>query len=248
MANTALVIIPTYNEKENVQRIVELVLQQADGLDVLVVDDNSPDGTGDIVAGLAKQNPRVHLLSRSGKLGLGTAYIAGFRWGLARAYAYLIEMDADFSHDPKEIPNLLRAAEDADLVIGSRYKDGIRVVNWPLPRLVLSKGAALYVRLISGLPVADPTGGFKCFRRAVLESIDLDSIKSNGYAFQVEMSYKAWMLGFRIKEIPITFSDRYAGKSKMSGGIVREALWVVVMLTRSHGFRRSPAVKRERKD
>ncbi|MDW8343127.1 MAG: polyprenol monophosphomannose synthase [Verrucomicrobiae bacterium] len=239
-----LVIIPTYNEKDNIGRIVPAVLAQHPALEILVVDDGSPDGTGDLVAAMAAENARVHLLRRAGKLGLGTAYIAGFKWGLARDYDHFIEMDADFSHDPAEIPNLLRAAESHDLVLGSRYIDGIRVVNWPLSRLILSKGAAWYVRIVTGLPVADPTGGFKCFRRAVLEAIELDSVKSNGYAFQVEMTYKAWMLGFRIKEIPITFTDRYAGQSKMSSGIVREALWIVWMLTRSHGYRRRPALRR----
>ncbi len=240
----SLLIIPTYNEKDNIERIIAAVLPQSATLEVLVVDDGSPDGTGEIVAKLGAANPRIHLLRRAGKLGLGTAYIAGFKWGLARDYECFLEMDADFSHDPNEIPNLLRAIEENDLVLGSRYKDGIRVVNWPLSRLILSKGAAWYVRLITGLPVADPTGGFKCFRRAVLEAIELDSVKSNGYAFQVEMTYKAWMQGFRIKEIPITFADRFAGQSKMSTGIVREALWIVWMLTRSHGYRRRPAVQR----
>lgn len=240
----SLLIIPTYNEKDNIERIIAAVLPQSATLEVLVVDDGSPDGTGEIVAKLGAANPRIHLLRRAGKLGLGTAYIAGFKWGLARDYECFLEMDADFSHDPNEIPNMLRAIEENDLVLGSRYKDGIRVVNWPLSRLILSKGAAWYVRLITGLPVADPTGGFKCFRRAVLEAIELDSVKSNGYAFQVEMTYKAWMQGFRIKEIPITFADRFAGQSKMSTGIVREALWIVWMLTRSHGYRRRPAVQR----
>jgi dolichol-phosphate mannosyltransferase len=236
----ALVIIPTYNEKENIRSIVELVLSQAPNLDVLVVDDNSPDGTARIVEEMAKVDPRLHLLSRAGKLGLGTAYIAGFKWGLARHYAYLIEMDADFSHDPREIPNMLQAIQEADLVLGSRYINGVRVVNWPLSRLFLSKGASYYVRIITGLPVNDPTGGFKCFRRRVLEAIDLDEVRSNGYAFQVEMTYKAWMKGYRVREIPITFADRYAGKSKMSGHIVREALWMVWALALSQGFRRKP--------
>jgi len=236
----ALVIIPTYNEKENIRSIVELVLSQAPNLEVLVVDDNSPDGTAAIVTEMAKAEPRVHLLSRAGKLGLGTAYIAGFKWGLAQGYAYLIEMDADFSHDPREIPNMLKAIQQADLVIGSRYIDGVRVVNWPLSRLFLSKGASYYVRIITGLPIHDPTGGFKCFRRIVLESIELDEVRSNGYAFQVEMSFKAWMKGFRIREIPITFADRHAGQSKMSGHIIQEALWMVWSLAFSHGFRRKP--------
>jgi dolichol-phosphate mannosyltransferase len=236
-----LVIIPTYNEKDNVRGIVEAALAQGSNVDVLVVDDNSPDGTGGIVEELSKVQPRVHLLRRAGKLGLGTAYIAGFEWGLGRGYEFLIEMDADFSHDPKEIPNLLKKMSDADLALGSRYTDGaVRVVNWPLSRLVLSKGASFYVRIITGLPVMDPTGGFKCFRRRVLESMELDSVRSNGYAFQVEMTYNAWMKGFRIAEIPITFTDRYAGQSKMSGKIVREALWMTWALALSHGFRRSP--------
>ena len=239
----ALVIIPTYNEKENIRSIVELVLSQATNLEVLVVDDNSPDGTAAIVTEMAKVDPRVHLLSRAGKLGLGTAYIAGFKWGLSQGYAYLIEMDADFSHDPREIPNMLKAIQQADLVIGSRYIDGVRVVNWPLSRLFLSKGASYYVRIITGLPIHDPTGGFKCFRRKVLESIELDEVRSNGYAFQIEMSYKAWMKGFRIREIPITFADRHAGQSKMSGHIIQEALWMVWSLAFSHGLRRKPYAK-----
>jgi len=236
----ALVIIPTYNEKENIRSVVQLVLSQAANLDVLVVDDNSPDGTAAIVTEVAKAEPRVNLMSRAGKLGLGTAYIAGFKWGLSKGYDYLIEMDADFSHDPREIPNMLKAIQQADLILGSRYINGVRVVNWPLSRLFLSKGASYYVRIITGLPVHDPTGGFKCFRRQVLEAIELDTVRSNGYAFQIEMSYKAWMKGFRVREIPITFADRYAGQSKMSGHIVREALWMVWSLALSHGFRRTP--------
>jgi dolichol-phosphate mannosyltransferase len=241
MEERALVIIPTYNEKENIRSIVELALSQSASVDVLVVDDSSPDGTAGIVEEMARANPqRVHLMSRPGKRGLGTAYIAGFKWGLARGYAYLIEMDADFSHDPREIPNMLKAIPEADLVLGSRYTNGVRVVNWPLRRLILSKGASYYVRIITGLPVADPTGGFKCFRRRVLESIELDEVRSNGYAFQIEMTYKAWMQGFQVREIPITFVDRHAGQSKMSGHIVREALWMVWALACSQGFRRTP--------
>lgn len=240
MDTKALVIIPTYNEKENIRQIVAAVLAQAANVEVLVVDDGSPDGTGEIVAELGRAEPRIHLLRRAGKMGLGTAYIAGFKWGLARGYDFLMEMDADFSHDPKEIPNFLKAIQENDLVLGSRYKDGVRVVNWPLRRLFLSRGASYYVRIITGLPIHDPTGGFKCFRRQVLEALDLDGIRSNGYAFQVEMSYKTWMKGFRIAEIPITFADRYAGKSKMSGRIVREALWMVWALAAARGFRRSP--------
>jgi dolichol-phosphate mannosyltransferase len=245
MAQRTLVIIPTYNEKENIERFIPRVLEQDLSLDVLVVDDNSPDGTAGLVKGMMKTEPRIHLLQRAGKLGLGTAYIAGFKWGLERGYDYFQEIDADFSHDPKELPNFLKAIRGSDVVIGSRYKGGIRVVNWPLSRLVLSKGAAWYVRIVTGLPVADPTGGFKCFRRCVLEGIDLDMVKSNGYAFQVEMSYRAWMKGFTIQEIPITFADRTAGKSKMSGGIIREALVVVLMLARGQGFRRRPLKRAE---
>ncbi|MGD0650541.1 MAG: polyprenol monophosphomannose synthase [Verrucomicrobiia bacterium] len=241
MSERALVIIPTYNEKENIRNVIGLALQQDPSLEVLIVDDNSPDGTGDIVEEISRKQPRLHLLRRAGKLGLGTAYIAGFKWGLTRGYDYLMEMDADFSHDPNELPNFLKKIEEADLVLGSRYWNGIRVINWPLSRLMLSKGAAWYVRLITGLPVTDPTGGFKCFRREVLEAIELDKVRSNGYAFQVEMTYKAWMKGFRVAEIPITFVDRYAGQSKMSGKIVREALWMVWSLAFSHGFRRAPS-------
>jgi dolichol-phosphate mannosyltransferase len=189
---------------------------------------------------MGKANPRIHLLRRAGKMGLGTAYIAGFKWGLEHGFDYLMEMDADFSHDPKEIPNFLQAIREADLVLGSRYTNGIRIINWPLKRLLLSKGASLYVRIITGLPVMDPTGGFKCFRRRVLESLDLDAVRSNGYAFQIEMTFKVWMKGFRVAEIPIVFTDRFAGKSKMSGHIVQEALWMVWMLPLTHGFRRRP--------
>jgi len=240
-----LVIIPTYNEEENIRSVIELALAQAPNVDVLVVDDNSPDGTAGIVTEFAKTNPRVQLMSRASKLGLGTAYIAGFKWGLSQGYGFLVEMDADFSHDPREIPHMQKAMEHPDLVLGSRYINGIRVVNWPLSRLFLSRGASYYVRIITGLPVHDPTAGFKCFRRSVLEAIDLDAVRSNGYAFQIEMTYEAWMKGFRVREIPITFTDRYAGQSKMSGHIVREALWMVWALAVKHGFRRTPRVSRK---
>jgi len=240
-----LVIIPTYNEKHNVRGIVDLILRQALALDVLVVDDNSPDGTATLVEEIAKANPRVHLLRRAGKLGLGTAYIEGFRWGLARSYDFFMEIDADFSHDPREIPAFLRQMRDADLVLGSRYLNGVRVINWPFRRLMLSKAAAFYVRLITGLPMTDPTGGFKCFRRQVIETIDLNSIRSNGYAFQIEMTYKAWISGFRVFELPITFTERAGGRSKMSGSIVGEALRVVSILAVSHPFRRSPVPRCE---
>jgi dolichol-phosphate mannosyltransferase len=224
----ALVIIPTYNERENIRRIVESVLRQDGRLEVLIVDDGSPDGTGRIVAELVAEDQRVHLLEREKKMGLGTAYIAGFRWALERDYQYILEMDADFSHDPSHLPQFLRAIEDADLVLGSRYQQGrVTVVNWPISRLILSYSANLYARGVTGLPVWDATGGFKCFRRSVLEAIDLSQVRSNGYAFQIEMSFRAWKRDFRITEIPIVFVDRTEGTSKMSKSIVREAIWMV---------------------
>jgi dolichol-phosphate mannosyltransferase len=224
----ALVIIPTYNERENIRRIVDTVLRQDGRLEVLIVDDGSPDGTGQIVAELEAADQRVHLLEREKKMGLGTAYIAGFRWALERDYQYVLEMDADFSHDPSHLPQFLRAIEDADLVLGSRYQQGrVTVVNWPISRLILSYSANLYARAVTGLPVWDATGGFKCFRRSVLEAIDLSQVRSNGYAFQIEMSFRAWKRDFRITEIPIVFVDRTEGTSKMSKSIVREAIWMV---------------------
>lgn len=228
MSEKALVIIPTYNERDNVTRIIERVLETDARFEVLVVDDASPDGTAEAVAVVATANPRVHLLKRSGKLGLGTAYIAGFRWALERDYQYVLEMDADFSHDPAFLPRLLAAAADADVVLGSRYLDGrANVVNWPMTRLLMSYFANVYARAVTGLPVWDLTGGFKCFRRKVLEAINLSVVKSNGYAFQIEMTFRAWKLGFRVIEIPIVFSDRMEGSSKMSRHIVREAVWMV---------------------
>jgi dolichol-phosphate mannosyltransferase len=224
----ALVIVPTYNERENIRRLVDAVLRQDGRLEVLVVDDGSPDGTGEIVAELEASDRRVHLLERERKMGLGTAYIAGFRWALEQNYQYVLEMDADFSHDPSHLPQFLRAIEDADLVLGSRYQQGrVTVVNWPITRLILSYSANLYARAVTGLPVWDATGGFKCFRRSVLESIDFGRVRSNGYAFQIEMSFRAWKRGFRIAEIPIVFVDRSEGTSKMSKSIVREAIWMV---------------------
>jgi dolichol-phosphate mannosyltransferase len=224
----ALVIVPTYNERENIRRMIASVLRQDGRLEVLVVDDGSPDGTGDIVRELEAEDPRVHLLARSHKMGLGTAYIAGFRWALERDYQYVLEMDADFSHDPGHLPQFLRAIEEADLVLGSRYQQGrVTVVNWPISRLILSYSANLYARAVTGLPVWDATGGFKCFRRSVLEAIDFSRVRSNGYAFQIEMSFRAWKRNFRIAEIPIVFVDRTEGTSKMSKSIVREAIWMV---------------------
>ena len=236
-----LVIIPTYNEKVNAEPIARAVLAACPEADLLFVDDNSPDGTGELADRLAAANPRIHVLHRQQKQGLGRAYIAGFRWALERPnYEFIMEMDADFSHDPKAVPQLRAAAQNADLVLGSRYIGGIRVINWPLNRLILSTGAALYVRLITGMPFTDPTGGFKCFRREVLAAINLDGIHSNGYSFQIEMSHTAWHLGFRIAEAPIGCEERREGQSKMSGGIVNEALWMVWKLLARCGYRRRP--------
>ncbi len=227
MPEKVLVVIPTYNERTNLPLLIPAVLGQDPRIDVLIVDDSSPDGTGELADELAVADPRVHALHRAAKEGLGKAYIAGFKWALERGYDFVFEMDADFSHDPKFIPEFLRAAEDADLVIGSRYKAGVNVINWPMSRLLLSIGANQYARWVTGLPLADSTGGFKCFRRRVLEAISLDRVRSNGYAFQIEMSFLAWKKGFRIKEIPIVFTDRVEGQSKMNKRIVREAIWMV---------------------
>ncbi len=227
-AERALVIVPTYNECENIARLIEEVLAQDSRLEVLVVDDGSPDGTGTIVDELSARNPRVHVLHRPRKMGLGTAYIAGFHWALERDYAYVFEMDADFSHDPAHLPQFLESIKDADVVLGSRYRDGkVTVVNWPIARLILSYSANIYARVITGLPLFDSTGGFKCFRSDVLKAIRLDRVRSNGYAFQIEMNFRTWKQGFRIVEIPIVFVDRTEGQSKMSKGIVREAIWMV---------------------
>jgi dolichol-phosphate mannosyltransferase len=227
----ALVIVPTYNERENIARLVETVLAQDPRLEMLIVDDGSPVGTGEIVDGIMAANARVHILRRPRKMGLGTAYIAGFRWALERDYAFVFEMDADFSHDPAHLPDFLRAIESADLVLGSRYREGkVTIVNWPINRLILSYFANVYARAVTGLPVWDTTGGFKCFRREVLQSIDLSKVVSNGYAFQIEMSFRAWKRGFRLVEIPIVFVDRTEGHSKMSKSIVREAIWMVPRL------------------
>lgn len=224
----AVVIVPTYNERDNITRIVPLILAQDERLEVLVVDDNSPDGTGQLADEMAAASPRVHVLHRAQKAGLGKAYLAGFDWALARPYEYIFEMDADFSHDPIHLTEFLAAIPTADLVLGSRYRDGkVTVVNWPISRLLLSYAANIYARRVTGLRLWDGTGGFKCFRRKVLEAIPLKEVKSNGYAFQIEMSFRAWKKGFRIAEIPIVFHDRTEGESKMSKNIVREAVWMV---------------------
>jgi dolichol-phosphate mannosyltransferase len=228
----ALVIVPTYNEKENIRRLIESVLPKDPRIEMLIVDDNSPDGTGDIVAEIGRSDPRVHLMRRAGKLGLGTAYRDGFKWALERPqYEFIFEMDADFSHDPNHIPEFLEAAKEADFVLGSRYLNGnVTVIDWPMSRLLLSYGANIYARLVTGMQLWDGTGGFKCFHRRVLAAIDLDDVRSNGYAFQIEMSFRAMRKGFKPKEIMIVFSDRTHGTSKMSKGIVREAIWMVWQL------------------
>lgn len=223
----SLVIIPTYNEMENIPRLIPAVLSQDESIDILIIDDNSPDGTANYVEQITQNNTRVHLIKRSGKLGLGTAYITGFKYALQNNYDYVFEMDADFSHDPNEIRNFLEAIKNNDLVLGSRYIHGVRVLNWPMRRLLLSFFASVYTRIITGMPVRDATGGFKCFRRKVLEAIDLDKIKSNGYSFQIEMTFKAYKKGFKFVEIPIVFVDRVKGKSKMSKKIVFEAVTMV---------------------
>ncbi len=222
-----LVIMPTYNEKENIERIVPEILDKGESIDVLIVDDNSPDGTGRIADRMAEINSRIFVLHRDKKAGLGTAYKSGFRYALENGYDYVFEMDADFSHDPKYIPSFLEAVKKDDLVLGSRYISGVNVINWPMSRLMLSYYANVYTRWVTGLPVRDATGGFKCFRRRVLESVELDKVKSEGYSFQIEVSFRAWKKGFKIKEIPIVFEDRREGQSKMSKKIVREAVWMV---------------------
>jgi len=222
-----LIIIPTYNEVENIRKIIPVVLKQDNRIEILVVDDNSPDGTGEVVESMKHKEQRIHLIKRAGKQGLGTAYVAGFRWALEQGYDLIMEMDADFSHNPDELPNFFKQIQDADLVIGSRYIKGLNVVNWHFTRLMLSYSANIYTRLVTRLPVKDATSGFKCFRREVLASMDLDSVHSDGYAFQIEMAYKTWKKGFRLKEIPIIFVDRTEGISKMSSGIISEAAFVV---------------------
>lgn len=227
MKSEALVIIPTYNERENIRPLVERLLALPVAVNVLIVDDNSPDGTGRIADELTGRYPAVFALHRKEKEGLGRAYCAGFQWALDRDYEFILQMDGDFSHDPKDVPRFLGAAQEADLVLGSRYANGIRVINWPLKRLMLSLTAARYVRLITGMPFTDPTGGFKCFRREALEQIDLEDIRSNGYCFQIETTHRLWRMGMRIVEIPIIFTDRFQGSSKLSGSIVGEGMWMV---------------------
>ena len=223
----ALVIIPTYNEIENIERLLNILMQQPEHLEVLVLDDNSPDKTANIVKSMQESNPRIHLIQRPRKMGLGSAYVTGFKYALKEGFDYIMEMDADFSHNPEDVARLLEAAQDKDLIIGSRYSNGVNIINWPIKRLLISYFASKYVRYITGMPIKDPTGGFKCFHRKVLESIDLDKILSDGYAFQIEMNFRAWVKGFRIQEIPIIFTERLNGVSKMSRHIVWEAAWMV---------------------
>lgn len=231
MTHDTLIIIPTYNESKNIAKMIPILMElDAQPVDVLVVDDGSPDGTSDVVRELQKEYPnRVHLISRSGKLGLGTAYVAGFKFALERDYQYICEMDADFSHDPADVPRLVKVVRsgEADLAIGSRYYNGVSIINWPISRLVLSYSANLYARMITGMNVFDTTAGFKCFHRNVLESFDLSRIKSNGYSFQIEMHYRAFKKGFRIREVSVIFRERTEGVSKMSKKIVWEAIWMV---------------------
>jgi dolichol-phosphate mannosyltransferase len=240
MSPKALVIVPTYNERDNLPPLVARIVNLPVPVELLIVDDNSPDGTGQLADELAAQHPSVHVLHRREKNGLGRAYCAGFAWALERDYEFILEMDGDFSHNPADIPAFLKAIESADLVVGSRYSNGIRVINWPLKRLMLSLSAAKYVQIITGLPITDPTGGFKCFRRRALQALDLQSVRSNGYSFQIELSHKVWRQGMTIAEVPIVFTDRFQGKSKMSGHIVWEAIWMVWRLLFQNGLRRRP--------
>lgn len=238
--NDIIVIIPTYNERDNIKPLIERIFNLPVAPEVLVVDDNSPDGTAQIVEQLQQIYPSLHLLKRPEKRGLGPAYCEAFKWALHQSYRYIIQMDGDFSHDPNDIPRFLEAAEEADLVLGSRYYKGIRVINWPLKRLLLSLCAAYYVRLITGMPFADPTSGYKCFRRTTLEKIPLNEIRSNGYCFQIEMTHRVWREGLKIVEIPIIFTDRFQGTSKLSTGIIKEAIWMVWNLWIQNGFSRKP--------
>jgi dolichol-phosphate mannosyltransferase len=242
-----LVIVPTYNERENLPTLVKRVLGLPVPVDLLIVDDNSPDGTGQVADDFAAEQSQIQVLHRKEKDGLGRAYCAGFVWALARDYEFIFEMDGDLSHNPDDIPRFLEAIQDADLAIGSRYSNGIRVINWPLYRLMLSIAAAKYVKVITGMPFSDPTGGFKCFRRRALESIDLEAVDSNGYSFQIELTHKIWRQGMWVVEVPIIFTDRFHGTSKMSPKIVREALFVTWELLFQNRLRRGPRKKREEK-
>ena len=238
--NQTLVIVPTYNERENLPPLAACLLRLAIPVDLLIVDGGSPDGTGKLADELAAKHPSIHVLHETEKRGLGRAYCSGFDWAIKNGYEFIMEMDGDFSHNPDDIPKFVEAAGEADLVLGSRYVGGIRVINWPLRRLMLSMSAAKYVRIVTGMPFSDPTGGFKCFRRRALESIDLAGVRSNGYSFQIEMTHKIWRQGMKVAEVPIIFTERLRGKSKLSGNIVREALFMVIRLLVQNGFRRRP--------
>jgi dolichol-phosphate mannosyltransferase len=241
--NPTLVIVPTYNERENLSRLAQRLLVLPVRVDLLVVDGNSPDGTGKLADELAARHSEIHVLHQAEKNGLGRAYIAGFKWALERDYEFIFEMDCDLSHNPDDVPVFLEAARNADLVIGSRYVDGIRVINWPLKRLMLSRCAGKYVKLVTGMPFTDPTGGYKCFRRRALQAINLDGVRSNGYSFQIEMTHKLWRQGIKIVEVPIIFTERAEGRSKMAGHIVSEAFWMVWRLLLQNGLHRSPRAK-----
>ncbi len=241
--NQTLIIVPTVNERENLPRLAQKLLSLPAGVDLLVVDGNSSDGTGKIADELAAKHPQIHVLHEQKKNGLGRAYIAGFNWALERNYEFIFEMDCDFSHNPDDIPAFLEAIKQADLVLGSRYVGGIRVINWPLSRLMLSRFAGKYVSSITGMPFTDPTGGYKCFRRRALQAIELDAVRSNGYSFQIEMTHRLWRDGFKIVETPIIFTERVEGKSKLSRDIVVEAFWMVWWLWLQNGLRRWPRRK-----
>ncbi|HTQ51096.1 MAG TPA: polyprenol monophosphomannose synthase [Candidatus Acidoferrales bacterium] len=245
--NPALIIVPTYNERENLPRIVPRLLALPVQVDLLVVDGNSSDGTGQIADELAAKHPEVQVLHETKKSGLGRAYLAGFKWALERSYEFIFEMDGDVSHDPDDVPKFLEAAsrQNADLVLGSRYTGGVRVLNWPLKRLLLSRCAGIYVWLVTGMPFTDPTGGYKCFRRRALEAIHLEAIKSDGYSFQIEMTHRLWRAGFSVMEVPITFTERVEGSSKLTHHIINEAFWMVWRLWLQNGCRRKPRSKAE---
>jgi dolichol-phosphate mannosyltransferase len=244
--NPTLIIVPTYNERENLPRVAQRLLSLPVKVDLLVVDGNSSDGTGKMTDELAAKHPEIHVLHEQKKNGLGRAYIAGFQWALEHSYEFIFEMDCDLSHDPDEIPNFLKAASrdgGTDLILGSRYTGGVRVVNWPLKRLLLSRCAGIYVWLVTGMPFTDPTGGYKCFRRRALQAINLDAVHSNGYSFQIEMTHRLWRDGYKIAEVPITFTERVEGHSKLSGHIIVEAFWMVWWLWLQNGLRRWPHIK-----
>jgi dolichol-phosphate mannosyltransferase len=240
--NQTLVVVPTYNERENLPPLMQRLLALPVSVDVLVVDDNSPDGTGKLAEDLAARHPSIHVLHRGEKNGLGRAYLAGFKWALEQGYEFVFELDGDMSHNPDDIPMFLEAARSADLVLGSRYMNGIRIINWPLSRLMLSKSAANFVEKVTGMPFTDPTGGYKCFRRRALEAIDLSAIHSNGYSFQIETTHKLWRKGMKIVEVPIIFTDRFQGRSKMSRSIMFEAFFMVWRLLAQNKFHRHPTV------